>query len=396
MGIFQSFVLAIKSLLNNKMRAFLTMLGIIIGVGSVILIMSLGNGVTTEMNNAFESMGARSITVTVNGRGSTRSFTDEDMFECVNESRETIVSYSPEVKVQMVSVRPKGWNENLSTTVTGVGEEYLDVKSYEVEKGRFFSYVDCATRQKVCFVGAYLDSPEVYNGEALGSNIKINGDIYTIIGVCSEINDANSDTGSDNFVYVPYTTAMRKLTRQSNVTTYTVVAANDDAVSGAKQILANALFRVYEDEDAYNILALADIMDIATGVMDTMVIVIACIAGISLLVGGIGIMNIMLVSVTERTREIGIRKALGAKKRDIKLQFVIEAMTTSLIGGVLGIVVGVVSARNVGPLLDIQAVPSVGSVLLSVGISVFIGVLFGYLPAKKASELNPIDALRHE
>ena len=396
MGIFQSFVLAIKSLLNNKMRAFLTMLGIIIGVGSVILIMSLGNGVTNEVNNAFESMGARTITVTLTGRGSTRAFTEEDMFECVEKNRSTIPAFSPEVSVSMVSVRPKGWNENLSTKVTGVGEEYLDVKSYDVEKGRFFSYVDCAARQKVCFVGAYLDSAEVYGGNALGNTIKINGEAYTIVGVCSEITDANSDSGSDNFVYIPYTTAMRKLTRTSTVSTYSLVAADDDSVQPAKQILTNALYRVYEDENAYNILALADIMDIATGVMDTMVIVIACIAGISLLVGGIGIMNIMLVSVTERTRDIGIRKALGAKRADIKIQFVIEAMTTSLIGGILGIVVGVVSAQNVGPLLEINAVPSFGSVALSVGISVFIGVLFGYLPAKKASELNPIDALRHE
>ncbi len=396
MGIFQSFILAIKSLLNNKMRAFLTMLGIIIGVGSVILIMSLGNGVTTEVNNAFESMGARTITVTVSGRGSTRNFTEEDMFECVQQNRNVIAAYSPEVSAARVSVRPDGWNEDLTTTVTGVGEEYLDVKSYEAEKGGFFNYVDCKTRQKVCFVGAYLDSPAVFAGEALGSSIKINGENYLIIGVCKEITDATSENGSDNFVYVPYTTAMRKLTMQDKITTYTVCAVDDNSVAPAKQVLTNALYRVYEDEDAYNILALADIMDIATGVMDTMVIVIACIAGISLLVGGIGIMNIMLVSVTERTREIGIRKALGAKRRDIKLQFVIEAMTTSLIGGVLGIIVGVVSAANFGPLLDIKAVPSTGSILLSVGISVFIGVLFGYLPAKKASELNPIDALRYD
>lgn len=396
MGIFQSFILAIKSLLNNKMRAFLTMLGIIIGVGSVILIMSLGNGVTTEVKNAFESIGARGITVTVMGRGSTRQFTEENMFECIEENRDVIPYFSPEVSVQRASVRPTGWNEDLSTTVTGVGEEYLDVKSYDIENGEFFTYIDCETRQKVCFVGAYLDSEAVYDGNAVGSNIKINGDVYKIIGVCSEITDATSESGSDNFVYVPYTTAMRKLTRQNTVTTYAVVASDDDNVQAAKQVLTNALFRVYEDEDAYNILALADIMDIATGVMDTMVIVIACIAGISLLVGGIGIMNIMLVSVTERTREIGIRKALGAKRKDIKLQFVIEAMTTSLIGGILGIVVGVVGAANIGPLLEIQAVPSVGSVALSVGISVFIGVLFGYLPAKKASELNPIDALRYD
>ncbi len=396
MGIFQSFILAIKSLLNNKVRAFLTMLGIIIGVGSVILIMSLGNSMTSQVSETFESMGTKNLTVSINGRGSTRTFTEEDMFECVENNRSVIKAYSPTVSV-MASVRPGGWTENLSTSVSGVGEEYLETKSYEIGKGRFITYVDCVTRQKVCFVGAYLDSADVYDGEAVGSIIKINGDAYTIIGVCKEISDATSDSGSDNFVVIPYTTAMRRLSRMRTVNSYSLIATDDDTVQVAKQVLTNALYKVYEDEDAYTITALADMMESVTGVMDTMVIVIACIAGISLLVGGIGIMNIMLVSVTERTREIGIRKALGAKRSDIKLQFVIEAMTTSLIGGILGIILGIVGAKYLGPAVGFEKiVTSMGSVVVSVGISVFIGVLFGYLPAKKASELNPIDALRYD
>ena len=396
MGIFQSFILAIKSLLNNKMRAFLTMLGIIIGVGAVILIMSLGNSMTSQVSDTFESMGTKNLTVSVNGRGSTRSFTEEDMYECVENNRNVIKAYSPTVNVS-ASVRPTGWTENLSTSISGVGEEYLETKSYETAKGRFFTYVDCATRQKVCYVGAYLDSAEVYDGDAVGSTIKINGDVYTIIGVCDEISDATSDSGSDNFVVIPYTTAMRRLSRMGTVNSYSITATDDDTVAAAKQVLTNALYKAFEDENAYTITALADMMESVTGVMDTMVIVVACIAGISLLVGGIGIMNIMLVSVTERTREIGIRKALGAKRSDIKLQFVIEAMTTSLIGGILGIVIGVVGAKYAGPLVGFEKViTSMNSVVVSVGISVFIGVLFGYLPAKKASELNPIDALRYD
>ena len=396
MGIFQSFIIAIKSLLNNKMRAFLTMLGIIIGVGAVILIMSLGNSMTGEVSSAFEAMGTKTITVSVSGRGSTRSFSEEEMYEVVEKNRTVIKAFSPTVSVS-AAVRPKGWNENLSTTITGVGEEYLTAKAYDVAQGRFFTYVDCATRQKVCFVGAYFDSAEVYDGKALGNTIRINGDVYTIIGVCDEISDATSDSGSDNFVVIPYTTAMRRLSRMRTVNSYTVTAVDDSNVQTAKQVLTNALYAKFEDENAYSITALADMMESVTGIMDTMVIVIACIAGISLLVGGIGIMNIMLVSVTERTREIGIRKALGAKRRDIKLQFVIEAMTTSLTGGILGIVFGVVSAKYLGPMVGFDTVTaSTGSIIVSVGISVFIGVLFGYLPAKKASELNPIDALRYD
>lgn len=394
MGITQSFVLALKSLLNNKMRAFLTMLGIIIGVGSVILIMSLGNGMTTQVSDAFESAGTMSISVMLQGRGSTRNVSVDDMYEFYADHTDTVKAMTPTVSLS-TSVRPTGWNESLSTSVTGVGEDYLTVKSYELGQGRFISYADIAARKKVCFVGAYLDSSAVYNGAALGSDIKINGDIYTIIGVCEEITDKDDEDGSDNFIVIPYSVAAR-LSRNATISSYTLLATGEDAVQTVKQDITNFLYAEYEDEDAYTVIALADMLDMVNEVMGTMVIVIACIAGISLLVGGIGIMNIMLVSVTERTREIGIRKALGAKRRDIRLQFVIEAMTTSLLGGILGIVFGVVGAQVAGNILDMQAVPSVGSIVFAVGISVGIGVMFGYLPANKAAKLNPIDALRHE
>lgn len=394
MGIAQSFVLALKSLLNNKMRAFLTMLGIIIGVGSVILIMSLGNGMTTQVSDAFESAGTMSISVMLQGRGSTRNVSVDDMYEFYADHTDTVKAMTPTVSLS-TSVRPTGWNESLSTSVTGVGEDYLTVKSYELGQGRFISYADIAARKKVCFVGAYLDSSAVYNGAALGSDIKINGDIYTIIGVCEEITDKDDEDGSDNFIVIPYSVAAR-LSRNATISSYTLLATGEDTVQTVKQDITNFLYAEYEDEDAYTVIALADMLDMVNEVMGTMVIVIACIAGISLLVGGIGIMNIMLVSVTERTREIGIRKALGAKRRDIRLQFVIEAMTTSLLGGILGIVFGVVGAQVAGNILDMQAVPSVGSIVFAVGISVGIGVMFGYLPANKAAKLNPIDALRYE
>lgn len=380
--------------MNNKMRAFLTMLGIIIGVGSVILIMSLGNGMTTQVKDSFESIGTQSIQVGIMGRGSTRTFTDDDMYEFVEENRDIIKAYSPELNVS-ATIRPDGWNENLTTTVKGVGEEYLTVKSYDNAQGRFFTYVDCYARRKVCYVGAYYDSTEVYNGKALGSAIKINGDIYEIIGVADEITDKNDEDGADNFIVIPYTLAAR-MSRMGTINSYTLLASSDETVIEARSAMQNRLYEAYGDEDAYMVIAMSEILDTLTEMMDTMFLVIACIAGISLLVGGIGIMNIMLVSVTERTREIGIRKALGAKGRDIKLQFVIEAMTTSLIGGIFGILFGVLGANGAGGLLDIEAVPTVGSIVLSVGISVGIGVLFGYLPAKKAAQLNPIDALRYE
>jgi putative ABC transport system permease protein len=295
----------------------------------------------------------------------------------------------------MGTVRPGGWTEDLSTSITGVGEEWLTVKNYETEEGRFISYVDCYSRAKVCYVGAYYNTKEVYDGEALGSKIKINGDIYTIIGVCAAQSDTADEDSSDNFMVIPYTVAAR-FSRMKTISNYTLLASGEENVEIAKQLTLNRLYKTYEDENAYSVGALAEMLDMLTDVLDTLVLVIAAIAAISLLVGGIGIMNIMLVSVTERTREIGIRKALGAKKRDIKMQFVIEAMTTSLIGGIFGIIFGVLGASVAGKLLSLTAAPSLSSILLSVGISVGIGVLFGYLPANKAANLNPIDALRHD
>ncbi len=396
MGIYQSFMLALKSLLNNKMRAFLTMLGIIIGVGSVILIMSLGNGMTTTVSDSFESIGTQNISVTLTGRGSsTRTVSVDDMYEFASENTEIVKAMSPTVS-STASVKVPGDSDTLGSTVTGVGEDYLTVKTWEMGEGRFIEYIDIYKNKKVCVVGAYLNSEEVYAGEALGSNIKINGENYRIIGVLGEISDATDEDGSDNCVVVPYSTASRKLSRNANISSYTFLATSKDTVQDLKKALNNELYGAYGSDSSYSVIAYADILDTINEVMDTMVIVIAAIAGISLLVGGIGIMNIMLVSVTERTREIGIRKALGAKKGDIKLQFVIEAMTTSLIGGLIGLAVGVFGAGFAGDLLGMQATPSVGSVALAVGISVGIGVLFGYLPANKAANLNPIDALRYE
>ena len=394
MGITQSFMLALKSLLNNKMRAFLTILGIIIGVGAVIMITSLGNGMTTQVSEAFESAGTMAVNVMLRGRGSTRTFTVEEMYEFADEHQDIVKAMTPNVSLG-VSVKPSGWNETLDTTISGVGEDYLTVSSYEIAQGRFISYSDIAQRKKVCFVGAYLDSSDVYNGKALGSEIKINGDIYTIIGVCDEITDASDEDGSDNFVVIPYSLAAR-LSRNATISSYTLLATGEDTVQQVKTAITNQLYETYGDEDAYQVMALADMLDMVNDVMGTMVVVIACIAGISLLVGGIGIMNIMLVSVTERTREIGIRKALGAKRRDIRLQFVIEAMTTSLLGGIFGILFGIIGAQGAGTLLELKAVPTLGSILFAVGISVGIGVAFGYLPANKAAKLNPIDALRYE
>ncbi len=394
MGITQCFIMALKSLSTSKMRAFLTMLGIIIGVAAVILIMSLGNGMTIYINDMFAEMGTTTINVMITGRGSTRTVDADDMYEFYEENTDSYSYVSPLVSASG-QVRTSVDSETYMPSITGVSEQYLDAKQQELAAGRNIAYMDIEQNSKVCVVGAFYDY--LYDGEAVGNYIKINGDKYTIIGVVEELDDKTDETGSDNFVYVPYSTAARLLARNANITSYIFLAKTEDDIDKCVSLLDDRLYETFQNEDLYTVMSNSVILDTMTDMVNIVVNILSAIAAISLVVGGIGIMNIMLVSVTERTREIGIRKALGAKGRHIRMQFVIEAGTTSAVGGVIGIVFGIVGARMVSMFIDdFTAVPTIQAILLAFGISVAIGVIFGYLPANKAAKLNPIEALRHE
>lgn len=394
MGITQCFIMALKSLSTSKMRAFLTMLGIIIGVAAVILIMSLGNGMTIYINDMFAEMGTTTINVMITGRGSTRTVDADDMYEFYEENTDSYSYVSPLVSASG-QVRTSVDSETYMPSITGVSEQYLDAKQQELAAGRNIAYMDIEQNSKVCVVGAFYDY--LYDGEAVGNYIKINGDKYTIIGIVEELDDKTDETGSDNFVYVPYSTAARLLARNANITSYIFLAKTEDDIDKCVSLLDDRLYETFQNEDLYTVMSNSIILDTMTDMVNIVVNILSAIAAISLVVGGIGIMNIMLVSVTERTREIGIRKALGAKGRHIRMQFVIEAGTTSAVGGVIGIVFGIVGARMVSMFIDdFTAVPTIQAILLAFGISVAIGVIFGYLPANKAAKLNPIEALRHE
>lgn len=394
MNAFQCFVLALKSLATSKVRALLTMLGIIIGVAAVIIIMSLGNGMTSELTDAFDSIGTNTITVNIMGRGSTRSVSVDDMYELAYENTDSIRAISPTVSC---SAQVRIGSEAYSPSMTGVGEDYLTIKAWDMQDGRFINYIDSQEEKRVCVVGAYYNSTEAFDGNAVGSTIKLNGYNFTVVGILeNQSDDWEDEDSADNLILVPYSTAAKLLSRTATISSYTVLAKNEDTVSRAKSVVETKLYNVFGSDSAYLVLSVAEVLDVFTGMMDIMVTGLALIAGISLLVGGIGIMNIMLVSVAERTREIGIRKALGAKPKHIKMQFVIEAATTSTVGGLIGIVVGVILAQVVGNAINLTCVPTVTSVAVSFGVSVIIGVLFGFLPANKAAQLNPIDALRND
>lgn len=389
MGFYQAFKLALKSLAGNKMRAFLTMLGIIIGVAAVIILVSLMQGLTGEVTSIFSDLGTEVLTVTVQSRGATRTVDDKDLYELYEANGEIFSAFSPNVTV---SGTVKYANTEYSSTVKGVSEEYMEIEDYELESGRFISYADIEYYQKVCVVGSYLNK-EVYNGSAIGKYIKVGGNKLTIVGVLKETDDSSEKSG-DDLILLPYSTACK--VGKTQISSYSFFVRDTKKITYAEDVIGDYLFDIFKSDDYYMIINMQSLIDQMDEMMNTMTMVLVGIAGISLLVGGIGIMNIMLVSVTERTREIGIRKSLGARRRDIMRQFVIEAGTTSAVGGIIGILLGAAVSILLGNLIGIDATPTLLAVALSAGVSIFIGVLFGYLPASKAAKLNPIDALRYE
>ncbi len=390
MSFTQSFKLAVKSLATSKMRALLTMLGIIIGVAAVIIIISLGDGMNAMINSEFEKMGTNLLQVQVMGRGTSRNITDDDMYALRDANRDCIAAMSPSVTV-MGTV--KAGSEALSTSLAGVGEEYMAVKGLELSAGRFIQYIDVSRLQSVCVIGSYVNE-ETFNGAGLGETLRINGNAYTVVGVLAEQAD-NTSYGNDNYVYIPYTNATR-INSNAVISSFLFTAVSEETNKRAKAVIESALEKFYGDDDYYLVISMSEMMNMMGNIQGTVMTVLVAIAAISLLVGGIGIMNIMLVSVTERTREIGIRKSLGAKGRDIRSQFIIEAGTTSALGGIIGIVLGSSLAGVIGNALDITARASLSAICISAGVSLAVGVVFGYLPANKAAKLNPIDALRYE
>ena len=395
MLLIDTFILALKNIWSNKMRTILTMLGIIIGVTAVIVIVGLGNGMTQSVRDSFSSMGINSMTVSIWGRGSSRNATVDYMYEVVKDNSEYLSDISPNVQISGQTVK-EGRDTYRYTGVYGVNEDYISMANYTIADGRGIQYMDIKENKYVCVIGDYL-AREAYNGNAVGETIKVGSYQFRIVGVLSaKSNDPElQEGGEDDRIYVPYTVAMR-INQTSTVDTYTVIMADENYANQAKSAVEKALYAIYEDEDAYYVYSMSELLEQMNQTIGMVVMVLTLIAGISLLVGGIGIMNIMLVSVSERTREIGIRKAM-------LFQFVVEAGTTSALGGFIGIVLGYAlsaAATAAVPLImpgeSVAISPGTTAVLVSFGISVGIGVVFGFLPARRAARLNPIEALRYE
>jgi putative ABC transport system permease protein len=390
MKLSQAFKLAWQCILGSKMRSFLTMLGMIIGVGAVITLLGLMQGVTNYLIDTFSDMGTNVLTVTVKNTD-TRVVDVDDVYDFTEENSAIFQGVSPTVTA---SYTVKNGSTSDSYTVTGVGEDYLDINSLTLARGRFISYADIKNRCDVCVIGTYIVQ-ELFDGSVtMGDTIRIDGQVYTVIGVQTE--QADSEEGStDDCIYIPYSNACR-LAGSTAISNYTFVTNDADYVSAAETLLDNYLYNIMRSEDLYTISSMTELLDTINSITTMLSAALGGIAGISLLVAGIGIMNIMLVSVVERTKEIGIRKSLGAKRRDIMWQFVIEATSISMLGGLIGVIIGCIATTTLGNMFGVEASPTTNSILLAFGVSAAIGIGFGYAPASKAAKLNPIDALRSE
>ena len=396
MSFYETFTMALRNIRSNKTRSLLTMLGIIIGVAAVIVITGLGNGMENYMEEQFENMGSNVMYVSVWGRDG-RGIEDKKMQEIVDEG-EYLNRMTPTISFS--GTKKIGTEDLDSTTVTGGGEDYMTINANEIVMGRDFTYIDIKNRENVCILGSYVNT-KYFGGMGVGDKVKINGKDFTVIGVIKE-KAKSMKYSSDDAIIVPYTTLARMMNMRK-FRSFTVTFADDEKSQEAKTELERGLIRAFNnDKDTFYVQSMTEILDIMNKMTSILITILTIIAAISLLVGGIGIMNIMLVSVTERTKEIGIRKALGAKEKYIMRQFVIEAAVTSAIGGILGITLGYIGSAIFTKVVymifqeNLIVRPTMLSVLVAVGISAGIGVFFGYMPAKKAALLNPIDALRYD
>lgn len=385
-----AYKMAIKSILGNKVRSLLTMLGVIIGVMAVIVAVGFAEGSMATITNKIEGMGSNAITgMIVSQKESVKGVSTTD-FEKLVESSAYIKSISP---YTMSNASVKAAGNTKTSGIVGTNENYLEIQGQDLKAGRFITKSDLENSDKVAVIGAAVEK-KIFDGEnPIGQTIKIKGVNFTIVGTLESTMNAAEGT-KDDYIFIPVNVAQRTL-KIKNITMFIAEATSQDTVDLAKQKIEDYLYSIYKDTDDYVLFTQESILSALGDISSIMMLILGSIATISLVVGGIGIMNIMLVSVTERTREIGIRKAIGAKKKDILVQFLIEALMLTGIGGIIGIILGLLAIKYViGSISMITPVYSLPWTLAAFLISLTIGVVFGIFPAYKAAKLNPIDALR--
>jgi putative ABC transport system permease protein len=388
---------AIGALLANKMRSFLTMLGIIIGVAAVIALVSLGQGSQASVASQMSQLGTNLITVNAMSYAKFEAADVQDMLDRIP----TLSAASPDV---VGSITAKIGDTTYDTRYEGVSESYPDIRNYTLAEGRFFDSSDVSGRKKVAVLGWTVYQNLISGKSAVGETVVFKGESFEVVGVLAQ-KGSSSGQSYDDRVFIPYTTALRVAgTRYFTTIMFQATSADDSAAAVTHlTTLLDAKFRTdTRTRDArqswspFRVMSQDELLTTMSTITGTFTALLSGIASVSLLVGGIGIMNIMLVSVTERTREIGIRKAIGAKKKDVLFQFLLEAVTVSALGGVIGIGTGIELAVLLGKIYNMTPVVSNGAIALSFTFSTLVGLFFGVYPASKAANLDPITALRYE
>jgi len=406
MNVLNLIKVSLKAVASNKMRSFLSMLGIIIGVAAVIAMMSIGQGSKESIRKELSSMGTNLLTVRPGAerRGGVRLDPSEMQtlkmadYEAIMTEKKYVTNVSPEVTASGQVVYG---NSNTQTTVYGETPEYLDIKQWVIEQGDCFTEEDIKKSAKVCVVGkTIVDELFGEGADVVGKNIRFKSIPMKIVGVLKSKGYNNWGMDQDNVIIAPYTCVMKRIAAQTYFSSIVCSAITEELSDNAIDELTQILRRNHKikdgDDDDFTIRSQAEMMETMSSTMDTVTLILGIAAGFSLLIAGIGIMNIMLVSVTERTKEIGLRMAVGATGFVISVQFLIESIIISVTGGIFGVLLGVGASEWVLPLFGMpSSVPS-WSIFLSFGVCVLIGVLFGYIPANKAANMDPIEAIRHE
>ncbi|MDD8013465.1 MAG: ABC transporter permease [Acidobacteriota bacterium] len=396
---------AFKSIIKNKMRTLLTMLGIIIGVAAVIVMVAIGKGAEKRIQDQIASMGTNLITIfpgSMQSRG-VRMGPDSgvrltlDDVELLKKNATLIQAVSPMVRTGAQLI---GGSGNWNSSVWGVSEQYLEIRDWPLSSGEFFSSADIRTQNKVCIIGQTIVKNLFANDDPVGQQLRVGKIPFRIIGVLKEKGQGAFGQDQDDLLIAPYSTVLYRMSGHVHVNQILVRAVSLEQMTQAQAEITSILRGAHKiaegEDDDFTVRNQTDIAATAEETTQVLTILLTSIASISLLVGGIGIMNIMLVSVTERTHEIGIRMAIGARSRDILVQFLIEAIVLSLSGGLIGVLLGFLATWIVGLVTDWNTVIVPANVLLSFGFAGAVGVFFGYYPARKAAALNPIEALRYE
>jgi putative ABC transport system permease protein len=398
--------IALRALIRNKLRAFLTMLGIIIGVASVIAMLAIGEGSKQKIRKQISSMGSNMVMVMPNfqrrggvslGSSSSMALKYSDVV-ALRADASDVSAVSPEVRASGQVIYS---NQNTQTTIYGVSEEYLSIKKLEVISGRTFNANEVKNMSKVCILGqTVIENLFGAGADPIGLSIRIKNLPFTVIGTLKDKGESGMGQDEDDLIIAPYTTVQRRLAAIDYINGIYASAISEEKSPAALAEVEEILRRTHKikesGENDFRVMSQSELLNTVSSITDVMTYLLGAIAGISLLVGGIGIMNIMFVSVTERTREIGLRMSIGGRGKDILKQFLAESIILSILGGVMGVIFGYLLARLAGSLMSTPAIVKTQSVVLAFAVCFIIGVFFGWYPARKAANLNPIDALRYE